>query len=92
MIDVKSCSYQGSSPKGELLMTGVAKAALLVAGLVAAAGVSAPAAGARMTCQGTDFKSVCQTNGSVSLKARPGTVAPPGNMPHIPWIGGPGRR
>ena len=63
-----------------------------LAGLVVAAGVSAPVAGARPSCQNTDFKSICQTNGSVSIKARPGTVAPPGNMPHIPWIGGPGRR
>jgi hypothetical protein len=68
------------------------KTALVLAGLTVAAGVAAPAAVARPTCQSTDFKSICQTNGSVSIKARPGTVAPPGNMPHIPWIGGPGRR
>ncbi len=68
------------------------KTALVVAGLAVAAGVAAPAATARPTCQSTDFKSICSTNGSTSIKARPGTVAPPGNMPHIPWIGGPGRR
>lgn len=65
----------------------------MVAGLAVAAGVMAPAAVARPSCQQTDFKSICQTNGSVSIKARPGTTAPPGNMPHIPWIGvGGGRR
>ena len=68
------------------------KSALLIAGVAVAAGVSAPIADARPTCQSTDFKSICQTNGSVSIKARPGTVAPPANIPHIPWIGGPGRR
>lgn len=73
-------------------MTIRTKTALLVAGAAVVAGVSAPVAMARPTCQSTDFKSICQTNGSVSIKARPGTVAPPGNMPHIPWIGGPGRR
>ena len=73
------------------MMNGRAMAAL-VAGLVVAAGVSAPTAGARPTCQQTDFKSICQTNGSVSIKARPGTVAPPANIPVFPWIGGPGRR
>jgi hypothetical protein len=64
----------------------------MVAGLAVAAGVAAPAAVARPTCQNTDFKSICQTNGSVSIKARPGTVAPPANIPHIPWIGMGGRR
>lgn len=68
-------------------MTTRGKAALMMAGLAVTACVAAPAAGARPTCQSTDFKSICQTNGSVSIKARPGTVAPPGNMPHIPWIG-----
>jgi hypothetical protein len=73
-------------------MNGRAATAALLAGLVVAAGVSAPVAGARPTCQQTDFKSICQTNGSVSIKARPGTVAPPANLPVFPWIGGPGRR
>lgn len=68
------------------------KTALALAGLAVAAGVTAPSAVARPTCQSTDFKSVCSTRGSTAIKARPGTVAPPGNMPHIPWIGGPGRR
>ena len=68
------------------------KAALVLAGLTVAAGVSAPTAFARPTCQQTDFKSICQTNGSVSIKARPGTVAPPANMPHMPFLGMAGRR
>ena len=68
------------------------KAALVLAGLTVAAGVSAPIAFARPTCQSTDFKSICSTNGSTSIKARPGTVAPPANIPHMPFIGGGGRR
>ena len=68
------------------------KAALVLAGLTVAAGVSAPIALARPTCQTTDFKSICSTNGSTSIKARPGTVAPPANIPHMPFIGGGGRR
>jgi len=73
-------------------MTG-RKTALVLAGFAVAATVSAPTAMARVSCQSTDFKSICQTNGSVSIKARPGTVAPPGNMPHIPFFGiGGGRR
>ena len=73
-------------------MTGRAKAAVLIAGLAVFAGVSAPAASARPTCQQTDFKSICQTNGSVSIKARPGTTAPPANQPVFPWLGAPGGR
>ncbi len=68
------------------------KAALLLAGLTVAAGVSAPVAIARPSCQATDFKSICQTRGSVSIKARPGTVAPPANIPHMPFLGMGGRR
>ncbi|MCW1959283.1 MAG: hypothetical protein KIH64_012210, partial [Mycobacterium sp.] len=60
-------------------MTLRSKTALTLAGLAVAAGLAAPAAVARPTCQSTDFKTICQTNGSVSIKARPGTVAPPGN-------------
>lgn len=73
-------------------MTTRGKAALMLAGVAVAAGVVAPVALARPTCQSTDFKSICQTNGSVSIKARPGTVAPPANIPHMPFIGGRGRR
>jgi hypothetical protein len=74
-------------------MTFSGKTTLMIAGLTVAAGVVAtPVAVARPTCQSTDFKSVCSTRGSVSIKARPGTVAPPGNMPHIPFFGIGGRR
>jgi hypothetical protein len=73
-------------------MTGRGKTALLMASLVVVSGVSAPPASARPTCQSTPFQTICQTNGSVSIKARPGTVAPPANIPHIPWLGAPGRR
>lgn len=66
--------------------------AALATGLAVVAGVSAPAAGARPTCNDTDFKSVCQTNGSVAIKARPGTTAPPANIPVFPWLGMPGAR
>lgn len=68
------------------------KAALLLSGVTVAAIMVAPAAQARPTCQQTDFQSICTTNGSVSIKARPGTVAPPANQPMIPWLGAPGGR
>ena len=73
-------------------MTVSAKAAVVIAGLVVAVGLSAPVAGARPSCQSTDVKERCQTNGSVSIKARPGTVAPPANQPVFPWLGMPGAR
>ncbi|MDH6198904.1 hypothetical protein M2272_005568 [Mycobacterium frederiksbergense] len=73
-------------------MTSRGKAALLMATLAAVSTVSAPVAGARPTCQDTATKTICQTNGSVSIKARPGTTAPPANLPVIPWLGMPGGR
>ncbi|MFN8072116.1 MAG: hypothetical protein U0R66_09995 [Mycobacterium sp.] len=73
-------------------MTARRKSALFMAGVSALTMFTAPVADARPTCQSTDFKTICQTNGSVSIKARPGTVAPPGNMPHVPWFGVRGRR
>jgi hypothetical protein len=63
------------------------KSALLLAGVTAVTVMVAPVAEARPTCQSTQFKTICETSGSVSIKARPGTVAPPGNMPHVPWFG-----
>ena len=69
--------------------------ALLMVSLVVVTGVSVPIASARPTCQSTDTKTVCQTNGSVSIKSRPGTVAPPANQPQLPFgmgSGFPGRR
>lgn len=84
-------SMHASVRKGNHTMSG-RKAAVLMTGLVLAAGLCAPSASARPNCQSNDFTTVCQTNGSVSIKARPGTVAPPANMPHMPWLGMPGRR
>lgn len=68
-------------------MTFRTKPALFMVGVTALTVIIAPVADARPTCQSTHTTSICQTNGSVSIKARPGTVAPPGNMPHIPWFG-----
>ena len=68
------------------------KAALVAAGVIVAGFVVAPAADARPTCQDTASKTICQTNGSVSIKARPSTVAPPANLPVFPWLGMPGAR
>ena len=73
-------------------MTVRAKAAVLMAGLTVMAGASAPSASARPTCQEAGVKTICQTNGSVSIKARPGTLAPPANQPVFPWLGMPGAR
>lgn len=65
---------------------------LLVVGFAAATVVVAPPADARPTCQTAGVKTICQTNGSVSIKARPGTTAPPANLPVFPWLGMPGAR
>ncbi len=73
-------------------MTGSAKAAVLTAGLAVVAGMLAPVAGARSTCQDGETKTICQTSGSTSIKARPGTTAPPANQPAFPWLGMPGAR
>ena len=77
--------------KGNHTMTGT-KAAVLMVGLAVVAGVLAPVASARPTCQDSATKTICQTNGSVSIKARPGTTAPPANLPVFPWLGMPGAR
>ena len=66
-------------------MTGRRKAAMLTAGVTLAAMISAPAADARQTCRDTGNATVCQTNGSVSIVATPGTTAPPANQPSLPW-------
>ncbi|MGV0993063.1 MAG: hypothetical protein ACOYB7_12520 [Mycobacterium sp.] len=81
-----------STPKVKKDMTHRKTSALVLAGLLAVTGMAMPAADARPNCHSSDFQTVCQTNGSVSIKSRPGTVAPPANMPHIPWLGQPGRR
>lgn len=66
--------------------------AMVMVGLTVVEVAIAPVADARPTCQSTPTKTICETNGSVSIKARPGTVAPPGNMPHVVWWPGPRRR
>lgn len=66
--------------------------AMIMAGVTVAEMMMPPVAGARPTCQSTPTQTICQTNGSTSIKARPGTVAPPGNLPHIFWFPGPRRR
>lgn len=66
--------------------------ALAMAGLTAVEIMIPPVASARPTCQTTSTMTICETNGSVSIKARPGTVAPPANMPVFPWFPGPRRR
>ena len=76
-------------------MTAASKFALLLAATATAALMAAPAAGARPTCRdgGTDTPggpstTSCVTDGSVSIRATPGTKAPPANRPSItglPW-------
>ena len=73
-------------------MRAVGKPAVVVAGVAVAAVLVAPGAQARPTCQDAGVKTICQTNGSVSIKARPGTLAPPANIPVFPWLGMPGAR
>jgi hypothetical protein len=68
------------------------KSAFLMASVVVAAIVAAPVANARPSCQEAGTKTICQTRGSVSIKARPGTTAPPANQPVFPWLGAPGAR
>ena len=87
-----SLAVRARGPKGRATVITRSKSALFMVGVTAVSLINAPVADARPTCQSTDTMSICQTNGSVSIKARPGTVAPPGNMPHIPWFGVPGRR
>lgn len=66
-------------------MTIRGKSALVMVSLTIVAGVSAPAADALPSCQDSGTTSTCRTNGSVSIKASPGTVAPPGNQAAIRW-------
>lgn len=60
--------------------------AILAAGLAVAAGLSVPVANASPNCQTTGTTTTCRTNGSVSIKARPGTTAAPANRPQLPWF------
>lgn len=86
------CVNRRSRLKGEGQMTTPGKSALLVASLTVAALVSAPAVDARPTCQSHDVTTTtCSSDGHVSIRSRPGTVAPPANRPVFPWLGLPGR-
>jgi hypothetical protein len=66
-------------------MTGRSTVAVIVAGLAVAALGVAPAAQARRVCEEVGNQTTCQTNGSISIKSRPGTIATPANQPHITW-------
>jgi len=70
---------QGKS--GPLLMAGLAAVAVVAV-------VTAPAADARPFCDEAGGTTICQTNGSTSIKATPGTVSPPAGRYGIPWYGG----
>lgn len=52
------------------------KISLLTTAVVAASLVSAPAASARQTCHDAGSHVMCETSGSVSIKAVPQTRAP----------------
>jgi hypothetical protein len=68
-------------------MTQRGKWALLLASTAVAAFVSAPAASAEPECDSAESALICKTNGSASIKATPGTLAPPANQPAFPWMG-----
>ncbi len=73
--------------EGRYTMT-ACKAAVLMAVLTAAAGISAPVANARETCRTPSFKGVCQTQGTVSFKGgMQGTAPAPNNSQSVfPWL------
>ncbi|QEN14944.1 hypothetical protein ACQ856_25040 [Mycolicibacterium psychrotolerans] len=52
------------------------KISLLTTAVVAASLISAPVAGARQTCHDAGSHVMCETSGSVSIKAVPQTRAP----------------
>jgi len=62
--------------------------ALLIVGGVLAMVIAAPAAQARPTCQEFEDTTICETTGSVSIKARPGTTAAPAASPAMPFTPG----
>lgn len=76
--------------RGEGHVVRLCTSALLISTFAVLAGLCAPAAVALPSCQEFGTTSTCQTNGSVSIKARPGTTAPPANQPGIRWGRGPG--
>jgi hypothetical protein len=78
--------HPGGNPKGGQSMTHQSKLAMVMASVAVAAMVSAPVATALPNCQTAGDTTQCRTNGSVSIKARPGSTAPPANQPQIPWF------
>ncbi|MEI7545726.1 MAG: hypothetical protein WCJ53_12990 [Mycobacteriaceae bacterium] len=73
-------------------MTNRGAVAWVMAAVAAATLVSAPAASARPVCEDAGNQTICQTNGSISIKSRPGTTASPANQPQINWHIGRRRR
>jgi hypothetical protein len=74
-----------------MMTSGKRTAAVALMGLVVAAGVSVPTAAARSDCQAQSTHSVCQTNGSVSIKATP-EARGSGNPDPSQRVGSQGRR
>ena len=68
------------------------KAAVVLIGLLAAAGISAPVAQARTTCEDQVSRTVCQSEGSVSIKSTPETRATSGQTDPSLRVGSNGRR
>ncbi len=62
--------------------------ALLIVGGALALVIAAPAAQARPTCQEFEDTTICETKGSVSIKAKPGTTAPPAASAGTPFTPG----
>ena len=71
---------------------GKRKAAVVLIGLIAAAGISAPAAQARTTCEDQVSRTVCQSEGSVSIKSTPQTRGSSGQTDPNSRVGSNGRR
>lgn len=85
--------YWDGSLKGGGHMKFLGKSALLMLSLATVTVISAPVADARPNCNTADGGATrCETSGSTSIKARPGTTAPPGFSPQIPWRGSPNAR
>jgi hypothetical protein len=78
--------HPSGNPKGGRSMTHQSKMAMAMASVAVAAMVSAPVATALPNCQTAGDTTQCRTNGSVSIKTRPGSTAPPANQPQIPWF------
>jgi len=66
-------------------------AATVALGLIVAAGAATPTAQARASCEDQGARSVCQTNGSVSIKAKP-EMRGSGNPDPSTRVGSQGRR